>query len=60
VKKGITIFRLNTSKKMPVYLDDVKTGPFLDCCSLKMKWRISHIFPTIKIAKTSFNFVDFH
>jgi len=45
---------------MPVFLDDAKTGPFLDCRSLNMKWRISHIFPTIKIAKTSFNFVDFH
>jgi hypothetical protein len=59
MKKGITLFRLNTSKKMPVFLDNTKTGPFLDFWSLKMKRRISHIFPAIKITKTSFDFVAF-
>jgi hypothetical protein len=59
VKKGITLFSLNTSKKMPVFLDNTKTGPFLDFWSLKMKRRISHIFPAIKITKTSFDFIAF-
>jgi len=43
LKKGITFFALNKSKKMHVILYCLKTGPFLDDYKYNKKWRFSYL-----------------
>jgi len=45
LKKGITFIGQNTSKKMILFFEGSKMGPFLDIPVSEIKWRFSHLFP---------------
>jgi len=59
LKKGITFIGQNTSKKMILFFEGSKMGPFLDIPVSEMKWRFSHLFPIMRRLKHLTGFSGF-